>query len=280
MNYQEKSFAGGGAVQTPDGLNISVQEWGSRSGRPIIFIHGFSQCHLSWSRQYTSRLARDFRLITYDLRGHGQSDKPFAPQYYREGDRWADELASVIDRTQAIKPVVVAWSYGGRVISDYLAKFGSGALAGIVLVGSKINSNAEFSCASTPGLQLGMADSDLAASISATITFLKLCAETWDTDEFSRHLAFNMLVPAEIRGFLLGRHFNADAIFKDLDLPVLFVHGKQDKVTPYAASLHGNAIAARSRLSLYEEAGHCPFFESPDRFNHELTEFVRSDCAR
>ena len=289
MNALEWPLSGRVVTSTPDGVEIAVQEWGDRAGRPIIFVHGFSQCHLSWSRQYaggrdaggldTYGLARDFRLITYDLRGHGQSGKPMSPHYYRESDRWADELACVIERVRPLKPVLVAWSYGGRVVIDYLAKFGGAALAGIVLVGSKISSGAEFSCAGIPALQMATAAGDLTVSISATISFLKSCAESWDVDEFGRQLAFNMLVPAEVRGFLLGRQFNADAIFKDLDLPVLFVHGKQDRVTPYAASLHGHAMAARSRLSLYDGVGHCPFFEAPDRFNDELAEFVRRDCA-
>lgn len=279
MNALEWPLSGRVVTSTPDGVEIALQEWGDRAGRPVVFIHGFSQCHLSWSRQYAGGLARGFRLITYDLRGHGQSGKPMSPHYYRESTRWADELACVIERAGPQEPVLVAWSYGGRVVSDYLAKFGGAGLAGIVLVGSKINSSAEFSCVGIPALQMATADDDLTASISATISFLKACAETWDADEFNRQLAFNMLIPAKVRGFLLGRQFNADAIFKNLDLPVLFVHGKQDRITPYAASLHGHATAAHSRLSLYDGVGHCPFFEAPERFNDELAEFIRRDCA-
>jgi non-heme chloroperoxidase len=39
------------AVTTPDGLTISAQEWGNPAGPAIVFIHGFSQSHLSWMRQ-------------------------------------------------------------------------------------------------------------------------------------------------------------------------------------------------------------------------------------
>lgn len=279
MNYQQSSFVGRRIVETPDGLNIAVQEWGNPAGRPIIFIHGFSQCHLSWSRQYDSALAREFRLITYDLRGHGRSDKPLTPEFYREGHRWAGELDAVIELTQAEKPVLVAWSYGGRIVSDYLARFGAGALSGISLVGSKIKSAPAFLGAGIPALQQKMASDDLSDGIPATIAFLKACAETWDADTFSVHLAFNMLVPPEVRGLLHGRELDADAVFKDLNIPILVTHGTSDRITPHAAGEHIHAISTRSRLSLYEATGHCPFLEQPERFNAELADFVRNDCV-
>lgn len=58
-------------LRTPDGLTISAQEWGNPTGPEILFIHGFSQSNLSWMRQVNSDLAKEFRMITYDLRGHG-----------------------------------------------------------------------------------------------------------------------------------------------------------------------------------------------------------------
>jgi non-heme chloroperoxidase len=58
------------AVTTPDGVTISAQEWGNPAGPEILFIHGYSQASLSWARQYGSELASEFRIVTYDLRGH------------------------------------------------------------------------------------------------------------------------------------------------------------------------------------------------------------------
>jgi non-heme chloroperoxidase len=71
-------------VKTPDGLTISAQEWGNPAGPEILFIHGFSQSHLSWIRQVDSDLAKEFRIVTYDLRGHGNSDKPLDPAHYQD----------------------------------------------------------------------------------------------------------------------------------------------------------------------------------------------------
>ena len=111
-------------VQTPDGLSIAVQEWGNSNGPEILLIHGFSQSHLSWSRQLGGELAKSFRLITYDMRGHGGSDKPLDAVFYRDHKRWAAELKAVMDATAVKKPVLVGWSYGGRIIAEYLMEYG------------------------------------------------------------------------------------------------------------------------------------------------------------
>jgi pimeloyl-ACP methyl ester carboxylesterase len=71
-------------VRAPDGVMIAAQEWGNPAGPEILFIHGFSQASLSWQRQVESDLAKEFRMVTYDLRGHGNSDKPFEPEKYKE----------------------------------------------------------------------------------------------------------------------------------------------------------------------------------------------------
>jgi pimeloyl-ACP methyl ester carboxylesterase len=89
-------------VPTPDGLNIDVQEWGSPGGAPVVLIHGGFQSHLSWRKQYRSELCRHFRMITYNLRGHGGSDKPLASHYYSESECWAQELDAVLSHTGGV----------------------------------------------------------------------------------------------------------------------------------------------------------------------------------
>lgn len=265
-------------VRTPDGVSIAAQEWGHPNGREILFIHGFSQCHLSWSRQYAGRLARNFRMVTYDLRGHGMSGKPRAAEYYHEGGRWADELEAVMDHAGLRRPVIVAWSYGGRIVADYLAHRGPARLAGINLVASSIRSSASFAQGDSLSLRRQMAEASLDRNIAGTIAFLKACAQAWAPEAFNYHLAFNMRVPAEVRGFLLDRTFDAEALYRQLGIPVLFTHGQLDRITSHSASVEGAAVAGNAQLSLYENCGHCPFIEDHERFNDELERFVLADC--
>jgi pimeloyl-ACP methyl ester carboxylesterase len=115
-------------VTAPDGVSVSVGEWGNPAGPEILLIHGQAQSVLSFKRQTNSALARDFRIVAYDLRGHGASDKPTDAAWYRDGKRWAHELQAVLTAKNLRKPVAVGWSLGGRVLRQYLMHYGDGAL--------------------------------------------------------------------------------------------------------------------------------------------------------
>ena len=101
-------------VDTPDGVAVAVQDWAAPgdAGRlpDVLLLHGFSQCHKAWALQVGGALASQLRLVTYDLRGHGDSDQPTAAQFYQDPVRWADEVHAVIAALNLHKPVLVAWS--------------------------------------------------------------------------------------------------------------------------------------------------------------------------
>ncbi|MGH2395159.1 MAG: alpha/beta fold hydrolase, partial [Candidatus Limnocylindria bacterium] len=117
------------------GLDLAIYEAGNPDGPPILFIHGFSQNHLTWERQFSGPLADEFRLVALDLRGHGASDKPLDAAAYTDSALWAEDIAAVIEARAIERPVLVGWSYGGYVIADYLRSHGDDALGGIVFVG-------------------------------------------------------------------------------------------------------------------------------------------------
>ena len=95
-------ITGGGGIQ------LHLVETGKSTGRPILFIHGFSQCWLAWSRQMSSDLAADYRLVAMDMRGHGLSDKP--PEGYTDSRLWADDVNSSIQALRLDHPILCGWS--------------------------------------------------------------------------------------------------------------------------------------------------------------------------
>jgi non-heme chloroperoxidase len=263
-------------VKTPDGLTISAQEWGNPAGPEILFIHGFSQSNLSWMRQVDSDLAREFRIVTYDLRGHGNSDKPLDAARYRDSKAWGDEVQAVIDAAGLKRPVVVGWSYAGRVISDYLATHGAGRLAGINFVDAPIKVDPALIGDNLKNLPL-MASEDLATNITATRAFLHGCfSRQPSTDDYEAMLAFNMMVLPKVRAGLSGRPLDASEMMSKLKLPVLVTHGAEDRNAKLGAGQYTASVIPGAKLSVYEGIGHSPFYEDAPRFNSELAAFVRA----
>src|SRR5262245_60143591 len=197
------------SVKTPDGLTISAQEWGNPQGPEILLIHGFSQSHMSWMRQVDSDLAKEFRIITYDLRGHGNSDKPDDKTRYHDNKAWADEVKAIMETAGLKRPVLVGWSYAGRVISDYVAHHGADKLAGINFVDASIKFFPEFVGENLKNLPI-MGSEDMATNIAATREFVRGCFEKQPTvEDFEITLAFNMMVPPRVRNHLGGRPLDA-----------------------------------------------------------------------
>jgi non-heme chloroperoxidase len=120
------------------GIKLHVREWGAGGGAPVLLIHGWSQSHLCWMNQYESGLREKLHIVAFDLRGHGMSDGPLEADQYTDGDRWADDIAAIIEQLRLARPILVGWSYGGFVICDYVRKHGQDKICGINFVGAAV----------------------------------------------------------------------------------------------------------------------------------------------
>jgi non-heme chloroperoxidase len=270
-------------VVTPDGVSVSVGEWGNPAGPEILLIHGQAQSVLSFNRQTDSDLARDFRIVAYDLRGHGLSDKPSDPVFYQDSKRWADELHAVITTKRLHKPVVVGWSMGGRVLRQYLIHYGDGGLSGINFLATR---PIEDPSVVGPASKAYHADTraDLASRIAANVAFLRACYEKQpDAHDFETALAFNFMVPLFVRDAIAGWATDPDAVrtvFAGITVPTLITHGRRDKlILPHAAEMTAAAIKGAT-VSYYDDCGHAPFYEDAARYNRELADFVSSAWSR
>jgi pimeloyl-ACP methyl ester carboxylesterase len=266
-------------VQTAHGNAVSAQEWGNPEGPAIVFIHGFLQSHLAWWKQVTdATLATRFRMITFDLPGHGASDKPWDAALYGDSAKWADTLAAVLDAAGPRKPVVVGWSYGTRVIADYLLAYGDDRLAGINFAGAALNDHAEML---GPGMKLLGAAlvEDLAQNLKATRVFNRACyAEAPSDAELDQLTAISMAVPIKVRRWA-RRPAPYEAALKAITVPTLVTHGALDEICLLALGEYVARTVPDAQASYYENVGHAPFWEDARRFNKELEAFAAKAFA-
>lgn len=263
-------------VRSKDGTMLAGEAQGDPQAAEILFIHGLRQSRLSWEKQLTDPALAGFRMVGFDLRGHGDSDKPTSPDAYSDADRWADDVAAVVAGAKLRRPVLVGWSLGGYVAGAYLRKYGGSGVAGVNLVDAVTKLSPDLLTEEAGMFTRTTTSHDLAERSAATADFLAACFHQPPTElELQRMLVVNgMTARAVNEGFVKTETSDLEPVFKDYTGPILLTHGVHDRLVRIAMSERIKAIHASSRLSLFSKSGHSPFYEEPARYGRELAAFV------
>ncbi len=261
------------------GVRLHARSWGPPDAPAILFIHGWSGSHLGWGRQTDSPLRQAYRLVAFDLRGHGFSDRPATPDAYQDGAAWADDLAAIITALSLRRPVLVGWSYGGYVIGDYLRAHGESAIGAVAFVGAAALS-------ANPPRHIGP---DFVATVRMTMDpdpaiMLEGLRRAVDltthrpaaAPERERALAAMGLTYPPARGWMMLRTLDFGPDFARLACPVLIAQGSQDRIVLPAMADYIAAQVPHATLSRYQDCGHAPHLEATERFNHELGALARA----
>jgi non-heme chloroperoxidase len=287
------------SVTSTDGVVLSVGETGPRDAPAVLFLHGIGQSQTSWRRQLQGPLAQRLRLVTMDLRGHGDSGKPAAPAAYQRACQWADDVRVVREALGLERPVLVAWSFGGLVAMNYVRCEGAQTLAGLALIatsggrlvvpvppGATPASAAPAAPSPAAGAGRDMTLPDLRQNLAGAKVFARLMTATppdaaWEEET----VAALLRLPAYVRRAMGGEQFgptgqrittNEDLVPR-LTLPMLVVTGAKDALSD--GTVLANAYRTRfpaARVLTYPDSGHSPFAEDADRFNVDLESFINA----
>ncbi|WP_024801944.1 alpha/beta fold hydrolase [Nocardia sp. BMG51109] len=261
-----------------DGTSIVYRVTGPADGKPLMLLHGWAGNLRCWGTA-AGLLAERFRVIAVDLRGHGYSEAPETG--YDDPKIWAADIAAVLaaERIET-GAVLLGWSYGGIVLSDYLTAYGTGAVAGIVYCGSQAGIGRGVPGAE-PGPAMRQAIPDVfeespgrAMRGFAAFGNANTGSRRDRGEDAQRLFGGSLSTPPRVRKALFYRTVDNTETLRTLDVPVLILHGTADPVVPVDNGRYIAETVPDARTSYWDDAQHGLFVEDPARFAAEITAFV------
>lgn len=126
MNFIESRNA-----DTFETVKLSYEDYGK--GDPVILIHGWPLSKEMWEYQLEPLIDAGFRVITYDRRGFGQSDRPWKGYDY---DSLTDDLHTIIQQLELMNVTLVGFSMGGGEVARYFTRYNGENVSKAILVSS------------------------------------------------------------------------------------------------------------------------------------------------
>ncbi|MGW3865392.1 alpha/beta fold hydrolase [Streptomyces sp. NPDC005047] len=272
-------------ITTADGTTIFFKDWGPRAGRPIVFHHGWPLSADDWDAQMLFFIAQGYRVIAHDRRGHGRSSQTAGGH---DMDTYVADVTALTDALDLQGAFHVGHSTGGGEVARYVARAKPGRVAKAVLA------------ASVPPVMVKKDSNPDGTPIEVFDGFRTSLAA--NRAEFYRDLAsgpfygFNR-PDAQVsqglidrwcwQGMMGGANAHYECIkawsetdftedLKQIDVPVLVLHGDDDQVVPIEdSSVLTAKLVENSELKVYGRYPHGMLSTHPDVLNPVILAFLQ-----
>lgn len=263
---------------SPEGIRLRVADRGEGEP-PVVLVHGWKGSHRLWD-PVIARLERAHRVVAFDLRGMGESDKPRGAYDF---DELAGDLAFVLGALELRRAVLVGWSMGVTVALRYL-DMGGAATSGLVLV------NGPLRLTQAPDFPHAMSDEQLEG-------YLTRLRDRWPAAErefqaqtllepvpalvdWLYGIALQTPLDVALRVVREQAKLDMRGALARVTVPVLAAYSRQDPYYPVSLADEIAAIAQDGRRVIFERSAHCPPIEEADRFCEVVHEFAVEKVCR
>ncbi len=243
-------------------------------GAPILFIHGFPLSRKIWRAQVEA-LRNEFRVITPDVRGYGESEA--TPGVYSM-DLLADDMAALLRHLQCGPAIIAGHSMGGYILFAFLRKYPE-LVRGLIFVSTRAVADTAEGRANRealaqrvereghqPVVEKMLAPMMAAASIAANPTLQS------EVESMMRSASLHGLDGAS-RG--MATRSDATELLTKINVPTLILAGTADALIPHSESEKMAQAIPNARLHLIEGAGHLLSMEKPEEVNSVLKDWLR-----
>ena len=282
-NAPVKSTMSSGMLTVKDGTQLYYKDWGA--GRPVMFHHGWPLSSDDWDAQMLFFLAKGYRVIAYDRRGHGRSSQTATGN---DMDTYAADVAAVVAHLNLQGAVHIGHSTGGGEVARFVARYGvQSRVAKAVLLGS-VTPVMLKSDKNPGGLPMEVFDGFRSALAANRAQFYR-DVPAGPFYGFNRPGA--KVSPGVVdnwwrQGMMGGAKPQYDCIkafsetdftddLKKIDVPVLVMHGEDDQIVPIAdAALLAVKLLKHGTLKTYPGLPHGMATTNADTINADLLAFI------
>jgi len=269
-------------ITTRNKTEIYYKDWGT--GQPIVFSHGWPLSADDWDGQMLYFLAKGYRVIAHDRRGHGRSTQTWTGN---DMDTYADDLAELTAALDLKDAIHVGHSTGGGEVARYLGRHGSKRVAKAVLIGAvpPIMLKTEANPGGLPidvfdGIRAGVAGNRAEFYRDITLPFYGYNREGAKVSEGIRQHWW-------LQGMMGGIKAHYDCVkafsetdftedLKKIEVPTLVMHGDDDQIVPIADSaLLSAKLVKGATLKVYPGLPHGMCATHPDVINPDLLAFIK-----
>ena len=272
------------AVAAPsDAVRLHIEDSGG-SGRPVVLIHGWPLSAKAWEPQVSALREAGYRVVAYDRRGFGRSDKPESGYSY---DTLADDLQRVMDQCGLQDATLVGFSMGGGEVARYVARHGESRLRSVVFAAAvppclmKSADNPDGPLTPEKAQEKAAAfEGDRGAYFNQFTTTFFTADGVLQVTEAQRLEALTVCEQSAQHAALACMKSFATTDYredlKQLTLPTLVIHGGSDAIVPFEGSgQRTHRAVPHSRLVLVKGAPHGLNVSHAPQFNDALLTFLR-----
>jgi non-heme chloroperoxidase len=258
-------------------VKIAVYDLNPCGSKALFFIHGWPVNHTMFDYQFNVLPKLGFRCISIDLRGFGESDKPWDGYDY---DRLADDVYAVIRTLNVPKLTLIGFSMGGPVAIRYLVRHNAYKICRLVLV-----SAAAPTFTKRKDFPYGMTLEEVNEVIlqlyhnrpQAVEDFGKTFFASRITESFFRwfnYLNYSSTGRSTIATLESLRDSDLSADIPHIRVPTGIFYGTLDKICSPELALALNKGVKNSQLFRFDQSGHGVFYDEMEKFNKTLIDYL------
>jgi pimeloyl-ACP methyl ester carboxylesterase len=258
------------SIELPTGVRLSFVEQGNVEGEAIVMLHGYTDSSHSYARVLPLISAR-YHLFALDQRGHGDSSKN-APSHTLE--EMADDVLALINTRGIDKIILVGHSMGSMVAQRFAAIYPE-RVARLVLIGAFVIGAPEevHEVGAVVEALEDPIDPAFAREFQSSTVFGSVPA-----DFFEEVIQESLKVPALVWRQALASCLvqNTEVYLPHIKAPTLIFWGDHETYVPWRDQETLMRLIPNAKLLVYEECGHCPHWEQPEKFVVDFEVFLHS----